>query len=97
MEQGGYYLMLKRISEHVVYYVSLIAILSLSFLLAYSSSDRSFQIGVVVAVTFFYVLWGIMHHLMNHDLNMKIVVEYILIGVFGLTVIFFLLSVSGNY
>lgn len=89
--------MLRRISEHSIYYISLIAILSLSFLLAYTSSDRDFQIGVIVATTFFYVLWGIMHHLINHDLHVKIVIEYILIGAFGLTIIFFLLSVSGNY
>jgi hypothetical protein len=89
--------MLKRLSEHTAYYVSLVAILSLSFLLAYSSTNRTFQIGVVIAATFFYVLWGIMHHLMNHDLNMKIMLEYILIGAFGLTTIFFLLSTSGNY
>lgn len=84
-------------SEHTIYYVSLIVILTLSFLLAYSSFDRTFQIGVIVATTFFYVLWGIMHHLMNHDLHMKIVIEYILIGLFGLSIIFFLLSVNGNY
>ncbi|MBF8250353.1 MAG: hypothetical protein HW400_954 [Candidatus Levybacteria bacterium] len=89
--------MLKRISEHAIYYASLIIILSLSFLLAYNSQDRSFQIGVIVTTTFFYVLWGILHHLMNHDLHMKIVIEYILIGAFGLTIIFFLLSVNGNY
>jgi len=89
--------MLKSISEHAIYYISLIIILSLGFLLAYSSSDRSFQVGVVVAITFFYVLWGILHHLMNHDLHPKIVVEYILIGAFGLTIIYFLLSLSGNY
>jgi intracellular septation protein A len=84
--------MLKRIPEHTAYYVSLVAILSLSFLLAHSSFSREFQIGVIVATTFFYVLWGIMHHLINHDLHTKIVVEYVLIGVFGLTIIFFLLS-----
>jgi len=89
--------MLKRISEHIIYYISLITILILSFLLAYSSSDRNFQIGIVIAATFFYVLWGIIHHLMNHDLHAKIVVEYILIGVFGLTIIFFLLTVNGNH
>ncbi len=89
--------MLKRISEHGLYYFSLIVILTLAFFLAYSNSyDRSFQIGVVIATTFFYVLWGIMHHLLNHDLHMKIVIEYILIGAFGLTVIFFLLSVNGS-
>lgn len=84
--------MLKRISEHAIHYIVLLIILSLGFLLAYSSSDKSFQIGVVVAITFFYVLWGIMHHLMNHDLHPKIVIEYILIGAFGLTIIYFLLS-----
>lgn len=85
--------MIKRISEHGLYYISLVIILSLAFLLAHSNSyDRSFQIGVVVATTFFYVLWGIMHHLLNHDLHTKIVVEYILIGAFGLAVIFFLLN-----
>ena len=89
--------MLKTLSEHTVYYVSLVAILILSFLLAYSSSDREFQIGVIVATTFFYILWGILHHLINHDLHAKIVIEYILIGAFGLTTIFFLLSISGNY
>lgn len=89
--------MLKRISEHSIYYIALIVMLSLSFLLAYSSSDRGFQIGVIVAVTFFYALWGIMHHLINHDLHTKIVIEYILIGAFGLAITFFLLKVSGNF
>jgi hypothetical protein len=90
--------MLKRIfSGHIIYYLSLTAILGLSFFLAYGSSDRSFQIGTVIAATFFYVLWGIIHHLVNHDLHGKIVVEYILTGAFGLTIVFFLLSVNGNH
>lgn len=84
--------MIKLISEHGLYYISLVIILSLAFLLANSNSDRSFQIGVVLATTFFYVLWGVMHHLLNHDLNTKIVIEYVLIGAFGLTVIFFLVN-----
>ncbi len=89
--------MLKRLSEHSIYYVSLIAILILGFLLAYSSSNRTFQIGTIIVITFFYVLWGIIHHLMNHDLHAKIVIEYILIGAFGLTIIFFLLIANGNH
>jgi len=90
--------MLSKLYKHSPYYISLIVILTLGFLLAYTNhANRSFQIGVVIATTFFYVLWGIIHHLLNHDLNVKIVIEYILIGAFGLTIIFFLLSVSGNY
>ena len=89
--------MFTKLYKHSPYYLSLVVILALGFLLAYNSSNKTFQIGVVIVTTFFYVLWGIMHHLINHDLNAKIVIEYILIGVFGLTTIFFLLSVSGNY
>ena len=89
--------MLKRLSQHAMYYMSLIIMLTLSFLLACSSSDRGFQLGVIIFTTFFYVLWGIIHHLINHDLHAKIVIEYILIGTFGLTIIFFLLTINGNY
>lgn len=90
--------MMSRLYNHSGYYVFLIIILILGFLLAYTSaSSRNFQIGVVIVTTFFYVLWGIMHHLLNHDLNVKIVIEYILVGTLGLTIIFFLLSISGNY
>jgi len=89
--------MLTKLYKHTPYYLSLIVILTLGFMLASNNSNKTFQIGVVIAITFFYVLWGIMHHLINHDLNAKIVIEYILIGSFGLAVIFFLLSTSGNY
>lgn len=89
--------MFARLYKHSAYYISLILILILGFMLVYNSSNRSFQIGAIIVTTFFYVLWGIMHHLINHDLNVKIVIEYILIGVFGLTIVFFLLSASGNY
>ena len=89
--------MLNKLYKHSPYYLSLVIILTLGLLLAVTSSNKTFQIGVVIVTTFFYVLWGIMHHLLNHDLHAKIVIEYILIGVFGLTIIFFLLSISGNY
>lgn len=90
--------MLAKLYKHTGYYLSLIIILILGFLLVHTSYlNRSFQIGVVIATTFFYVLWGITHHLINHDLNFKIVIEYILIGTFGLAIIFFLLSTNGNY
>ncbi|MDO8582967.1 MAG: hypothetical protein Q7R51_00365 [bacterium] len=89
--------MFTKLIKHSGYYIALLSILVLGFLLAYNSSDRGFQIGAIVVTTFFYILWGIMHHFLNHDLHVKIVIEYILIGSFGLAVIFFLLSVSGNH
>lgn len=85
--------MFSKLYKHIGYYASLVIILALGFLLiSTDNASRSFQIGVAIATTFFYVLWGMIHHLINHDLNMKIVIEYILIGAFGLTIIFFLLT-----
>ncbi|MDP2637746.1 MAG: hypothetical protein Q8P26_01645 [Candidatus Levybacteria bacterium] len=90
--------MFLKLYKHSAYYIFLAGILTVGFLLITTSgSSRSFQIGSVIATTFFYVIWGIIHHLINHDLNVKIVVEYILIGIFGLTIIYFLLAINGNY
>ncbi|OGH16389.1 MAG: hypothetical protein A3C22_01200 [Candidatus Levybacteria bacterium RIFCSPHIGHO2_02_FULL_37_10] len=85
--------MFSNLYKHSGYYLVLFIIFILGFLLAYSNrSNENLQIGIIIATTFFYVLWGIIHHLINHDLHVKIVVEYILIGVLGLTIIFFLLN-----
>ncbi len=89
--------MFTKLYKHAPYYISLISMLVVGFLLIYNNSNRSFQIGAYIVITFFYVVWGIMHHTINHDLSPKIVIEYILIGAFGLTIIFFLLSANGNY
>lgn len=83
--------MIDRLSKHAFYYISLILILLSGFFLAYiNPSNKEIQIGAVVLTTFFYVSWGILHHLINHDLTAKIVIEYILIGSFGLVVLLFL-------
>lgn len=84
--------MVKRREGHFGYYISLAAILFLGFLLVSLSPNKQFQMTMIVLTSVFYVIWGIVHHLLNHDLTLKIVVEYILIGSLGLTVVFFLLK-----
>lgn len=84
--------MIKKINTHIGYYTSLVAILAFGFLLVFLSfSNKGLQIMLVVLTVLSYVSWGIIHHLINHDLYIKIVVEYILIGVLGLTIVFFIL------
>lgn len=46
----------------------------------------------VVITSLFYVGWGILHHFVHHDLNAKIVVEYVLIGSLGMTVVLFIIK-----
>ena len=85
--------MFDKLSKHWAYYTSLILIFTLGFfLMSISSSNRQLQMGIVVFIALSYVLWGILHHLLNHDLSSKIVIEYVLIGSFGLAVVLFLLK-----
>ena len=85
--------MIRNMQDHLAYYICLITILLLGFLGAYLSfPDRQLQMTIIVLTTFFYAAFGILHHLLNHDLTSKIVIEYTLIGSLGLAIIFFLMK-----
>lgn len=84
--------MSKKEISHLGYYISLIIILLFGVLLTLLVTDRQLQMEIVVLTALFYIVWGILHHFINHDLSMKIVIEYILIGALGLAAVFFLLK-----
>lgn len=75
------------------YYMSLIIILGLSVLfVVLASPNKDLQLTIILLTTFFYVFFGIIHHLINHDLSLKIVLEYLIIGTFGVSVLLFFLK-----
>lgn len=79
--------------KHLIYYLSLIVILFLGiYLIIQSSYNRNLQLLVVLVTALFYILWGIIHHLINHDLTPKIMVEYLLMGGFGAAVALFFIK-----
>jgi hypothetical protein len=83
--------MYKKFKKHFSYYLSLLAILLLGIVLVFLTSPNIKLQSLVISLTvFFYVLWGILHHLINHELSTRIVIEYVLIGVLGLSVLFFM-------
>jgi hypothetical protein len=49
------------------------------------------QMLVGVTTTVAYVIWGILHHLMENSLHKQVVVEYILIGVIAILMLFIVL------
>lgn len=86
--------MINNFRKHLYYYFSLFVILGLGvFITLQLAPDKKLQVLGVVMTAFFYVAWGVLHHLVNHDLTVKIMVEYILIGSLGMTVVLFLLRV----
>lgn len=85
--------MIEKGKYHIGYYITLLLILCFGFFMAVlAAPHKQLQMAIVAITTFFYIAWGILHHLVNHDLSTKIVVEYVLIGSFGLAAVFFLLK-----
>lgn len=84
--------MKEKFRDHLAYYISLIIILSLGVVSIFSTRQNILLQAVAILMTvFFYILWGILHHLINHELTLRIMVEYILIGALGISILFFML------
>jgi hypothetical protein len=84
--------MFAKLKKHFGYYLSLSAILLLGIILIILTSPNiKLQSLVIVLTVFFYVLWGILHHLINHELSSRIVIEYVLVGALGLSILFFMM------
>lgn len=81
-----------KLTKHFWYYLSLIAIFAVSFTTLYFSADRYFQMTILTVTILFYVLWGVLHHHLHHDLTAKIVVEYVLMGALGEALIFLIVK-----
>lgn len=84
--------MYQKLQKHFGYYLSLAAILGLGLaLILLTSPNIKLQSLVILLTVLFYILWGVLHHLINHELSARIVIEYILIGVLGLSILFFMM------
>lgn len=79
--------MKKEIKKHYLYYLSLILVFGLGIFICLKSQSIQLQTMVTLLVTLFYVTMGIVHHSGNHKLNIRISVEYILIGILGLSLV----------
>ncbi len=84
---------MEHLKSHVGHYISLTLIFSVSlFLILMLSPYKDMQLVIVLLTAFFYVVWGLLHHKLNHELNRKIVIEYVLIGLLGVGIVYFLMT-----
>lgn len=82
-----------RYKNHFSYYFCMLAILITgAVLFAQNSPDRQMQVLIAFLTAFFFIGWGIMHHVIHHDITSKIVIEYILMGLLGISIILFFLK-----
>lgn len=83
---------LKKVSKDILHYFPLLLVLVIGgVMLIFYSYNPFFQAIVAAAITFFYVVWGIVHHLVHKDLDAVVVIEYVLVASLGLIIIFSML------
>ena len=71
-------------SLFLVFAVGLGAFLSLSY-------NRFFQILIVIFMAIAYVVWGVVHHKMHKDYDLSVLVEYLVMAILGLVIVFSLI------
>lgn len=81
-----------KTKRHIWYYAGLIIVLFAGlFLVSQSLHDLNFVMGITLFMSLFYVSWGILHHYIHHDIHAKVVIEYVLIGMLGISAVYFTL------
>ena len=85
--------MMQKMRAHLGYYTvfSLIAVFGF-LLLAANAQHPETRMVVIITLALLYIIWGLLHHYVHHDISTKIVLEYVLVGALGISVIFFLLK-----
>jgi hypothetical protein len=77
----------------ITHYLPLIAVLTASLIgFVLFSYDKALQISLAIATGSAYFVWGLIHHYIHKDLSIEIVVEYLVICIFGVTAIVFLVK-----
>ncbi len=80
----------KHIKEHGTYHSGLVLFLTLGILLAYYlRENKDHELLLLSVMTVIYIIWGVVHHGFMHTLTKKIVIEYIAMALFGLTIAVF--------
>jgi hypothetical protein len=79
----------KEIKQKPVEYVLLSLIFIIGFFLYIFTNNSQSRIWIVSGVTFFYFGWSLYHHYKRGDLHTSIIIEYLLIILFGLVFLLF--------
>lgn len=86
---------MKKSVRHLTHYSILLAILLLGLTIALAvGQDQLSQMITIGAISLGYFTWGIIHHYLEKDLYLEIILEYLLFAVLGtisaIAIIFYL-------
>jgi len=72
---------------HGLQYLILLAIFGASFLIIFILPDRTTRSLVALGLLVCYFLWGVLHHLIEHNLQKSTILEYLAMAILGLWVL----------
>lgn len=74
--------------SHIISYIVLVLILATGVGAFYFVRPNvTLQLIIAIITSVAYVLWGIIHHMIQKDLHHKIVIEYMLIGAIAIVLL----------
>lgn len=70
--------------KHLIHYLILLSLFTFGlFFFVYFGYNRIIQSWCVIAMSIAYFLWGIIHHYLEKNLYLKVVIEYFLVALLG--------------
>lgn len=82
-----------HLKTHTMYTLIFVLLLVLDAVVMYVfSPSKATELFLVSITSLAYVVWGIVHHSLSHDISVKIVIEYFLVSLLGFTVVLFFLK-----
>lgn len=73
---------------HLLHYLVLVVILLLAvtlFFISAANPKLQFNIALITAAAYF--IWGVVHHRLEGDLHLKIMVEYLLVAILAIVLL----------
>jgi hypothetical protein len=84
--------LLAKIRKHSWYYGALVVLQVTGLVLVFlSASDKSLQLTFMLLTAALYIFWSLLHQFIHHTLTAKIAAEYVLFGLFGIAITYFVL------
>lgn len=79
--------------KHLGYYLCQVGVIVILLILITQMQDNHpLQMLLVIVLGVFYASWGILHHAIHHDLQLKIILEYSSIALLGVSIIFLVMK-----
>ena len=73
--------------QHHLHIFILVCMLAAGAFTFWYAKNTALQLAAGIVTAIAYMLWGIIHHYLEHDLYPRIVIEYVLIGLIAIVLL----------